>query len=164
MKKDTGIILSLLIISIFCYLLDGFGRGAVLLFGTVGLIGLVMLIFGSSPMTDLTENEVKIFSFEKKYFWIIFSLVGFNIFGFYLVYLFVGGNPNQNRLLMSFTTILGFASLFGFILGLIISIFPYQKMEFVNKYKRGTIIGQLIVHGLVSVIYIIAIIMMVVKK
>jgi hypothetical protein len=76
----------------------------------------------------------------------------------------MGGSPNDNRLLLSFTTIIGFASIFGFILGLIISLFPYKKMEFVNKYKRGSVLGLLIAQGIVAVVYVIAIIMMLTKK
>jgi len=164
MKKDTAIILSCLIFSIFCFVTDGYGRGLVLLVSVVGLIGIISLIFTSSPLNNLTENEKTILLFEKKYLWIILALIGFNIIGFYSVYYFVGGSLNDNRLLLSFTTIIGFASIFGFILGLIISLFPYKQMEFGNKYKRGTVLGLVIIQGLVAVIYIIGIIMMLVKK
>jgi Na+-driven multidrug efflux pump len=135
-----------------------------LLVGVAGLIGIVSLIFTSSPLIDLTEDEEKVLSYEKKYLWIILTLIGINILGFYLVYYFGGGSPNDNRLLMSFTTILGFGSLFGFFLGLIISVFPYKKMSFANKYKRGTVLGQLIIQSIMTVIYIIAVIMMLIKK
>lgn len=164
MKKDTAIIISGIILSVFNFVLGTYGRGLILLTGVAGLIAIISLIYISSPMEDLNEDEDRVFVFEKKFLWVILCLVVFNIIGYYAVYYYVGGSPNDNRLLLSISTILGFASLPGFVLGLIISIFPYQKMDFSNRFNRSTILGLLIVHSFIAFIYSLGIIKFFVLK
>ncbi|WP_303312357.1 hypothetical protein [Hymenobacter sp. BT730] len=153
MRKDTAFILSAIILSIFCYVTDAFGRGVVLIAGVAGLIGIIALLTTASPLTDLSENEERVLRQEKKLLPFVLAIILFNIIAFYAVYDFMGGSPDDNKLILAVTTALGLASLVGFVLGLIISAFPYKGMDFINKFNRGALLGLLIVHSLQAIIY-----------